>query len=87
MLHATGSQAHLDALAALAEKKAVLDQRGLHRGRKIIARKSESDIYEALGLPFIEPELREGADEIALALPISLVLGPRVIFRRNSVCV
>ena len=69
LLHATGSQTHLDSLAALAKKKGLLlDQRGLHRGRKIIARKSESDIYEALGLPFIEPELREGADEIALAL-------------------
>jgi DNA polymerase (family 10) len=69
LLHATGSQAHLDALGALAKKKGLLlDQRGVHRDRKIIARKSEADIYEALGLPFIEPELREGADEIALAL-------------------
>jgi DNA polymerase (family 10) len=69
LLHATGSKPHLDALATLARDKGLLlDQTGLYRGRKIIARKSETDIYEALGLPFIEPELREGADEIALAL-------------------
>ena len=42
---------HLDALAALARDKGLLlDQTGLHRGRKIVARKSEADIYAALGL-------------------------------------
>jgi DNA polymerase (family 10) len=45
-----------------------LDQTGLRRGRKIIAGRREEHIYAALGLPFIAPELREGADEIALAL-------------------
>ena len=30
-----------------------------------IASATEEDIYEALGLQFIEPELREGRDEIA----------------------
>ena len=54
----------------------LLDERGLHRGRKVIARKAEQDIYEALGLPFIEPELREGQDEIALALKNGL---PRLV--------
>ena len=33
----------------------------------LVAAQSEQDIYEALGLPFIEPELREGRGEIALA--------------------
>ena len=69
LLHATGSQAHLDALGVLATKKGmVLDQSGLHRGRRIVARRSEEEIYAALGLPFIEPELREGTDEISLAI-------------------
>jgi DNA polymerase (family X) len=44
-----------------------LDESGLHAGRKLVAAKTEEDIYAALGLPFIEPELREGRGEIALA--------------------
>jgi DNA polymerase (family 10) len=43
-----------------------LDKDGLHSDRKAIAR-SEEGIYQALGLVFIEPELREGRGEIELA--------------------
>jgi DNA polymerase (family 10) len=32
-----------------------------------IAGRSEQDVYRAVGLPWIPPEIREGADEIALA--------------------
>jgi DNA polymerase (family X) len=39
----------------------------LHKGRSLVAAKEE-DIYDALGLPFIEPELREGRGEIERAL-------------------
>ena len=35
---------------------------------KIVAARSEEEIYAALGLPFIEPELREGRGEIERAL-------------------
>lgn len=69
LLMATGSQSHLDKLNSLAtDKGMMLDASALHRGRRIVARKSEEQIYRALGLPFIEPELREGQDEIVLAL-------------------
>ena len=44
-----------------------LDAEGLRRGGKVIAAGTEEEIYEALGLAFIEPELREGRGEIALA--------------------
>jgi DNA polymerase (family 10) len=44
-----------------------LEQDGLHKGRSVLAR-TEEDIYKALGLPFIEPELREGRGEIERAL-------------------
>ena len=37
-------------------------------GHKLLAAKSEEDIYAALGLPFIEPELREGRGEIERAI-------------------
>jgi DNA polymerase (family 10) len=44
-----------------------LTPEGLRRGRKIVAAKTEADIYRALGLEYIEPELREGLDEIERA--------------------
>ena len=64
---ATGSQTHIDQLRELAVQKGLsLDEQGLHGGRKVIAR-NEADIYAALGLQFIDPELREGLGEIELA--------------------
>ena len=68
LLLATGSVAHLEGLRELAERKGMaLEPDGLHKGRSVIAAKEE-DIYGALGLPFIEPELREGRGEIERAL-------------------
>jgi DNA polymerase (family 10) len=68
LLFATGSAAHLEGLRGLAAANGIrLESDGLHKGRSLIAG-SEEDIYQALGLPFIEPELREGRGEIELAL-------------------
>src|SRR6185369_6722186 len=78
--HTTGSRCFVrrdrpstsNRLETLAKRKGLtLDAAGVHRGRKLIAR-SEEEIYAGLGLPFIEPELREGTDEIALALKHAL---------------
>src|SRR3954471_19951716 len=67
LMWATGSPKHIEQLRELAVQKGMtLDERGLHVGRKVIARK-EAEIYAALGLQFIEPELREGIGEIELA--------------------
>ena len=67
LLHATGSAEHLDQLRTLAERKGMtLQADGLRKGRRLVAAKEE-DIYDALGLPFIEPELREGRGEIERA--------------------
>jgi DNA polymerase (family 10) len=67
-LLATGSRNHLDELRDLAKKKGLtLTEDGLRRGKKIVAAESEAAIYKALGLHFIEPELREGRGEIAIA--------------------
>lgn len=72
LLHATGSPDHFDQLRALAERKGMrLDANGLLKERSLVAAKEE-DIYRALGLPFIEPELREGRDEIERALTAKL---------------
>ena len=52
-----------------------LELDGLHKERRLIAA-SEQDIYDALGLPFIAPELREGRGEIEDALKGKL---PRLV--------
>src|SRR4029453_6434163 len=76
-LFATGSAAHLDQLRNLARKKGLsLRPDGLYREGKLLAARSEQDIYEVLGLSFIAPELREGRDEITLALRHKL---PRLV--------
>lgn len=68
LLHATGSTEHLEQLGKLAQDRGLaLKPDGLYRGKKLIASAAESDIYEALDLQFIEPELREGRGEIARA--------------------
>ncbi|MCK1537534.1 MULTISPECIES: DNA polymerase/3'-5' exonuclease PolX [unclassified Bradyrhizobium] len=68
LLFATGSAAHVEQLQALAIEKGMrLEADGLHKGRTLIAG-DEAQIYSALGLPFIDPELREGRGEVELAL-------------------
>jgi DNA polymerase (family 10) len=68
MLFVTGSASHFDQLQKLAQKRGMsLDANGLRRNGKVIAAKTEEEIYDALGLQFIQPELREGRWEIALA--------------------
>jgi DNA polymerase (family X) len=68
LLTATGSAAHLEQLQAFAwDKGYELKPDGLYRGKKLVASATEEDIYAALGLQFIEPELREGRNEIEKA--------------------
>ncbi|MGY3479503.1 helix-hairpin-helix domain-containing protein [Bradyrhizobium ottawaense] len=68
LLFATGSAGHIEQLQALAAENGLrLGADGLHKGRTLIAGE-EADIYRALGLPFIDPELREGRGEIEAAL-------------------
>ncbi|TWA92600.1 DNA polymerase/3'-5' exonuclease PolX [Bradyrhizobium stylosanthis] len=72
LLFATGSAAHIEQLQALAAEKGMrFEADGLHKGRTLIAGE-EADIYQALGLPFIDPELREGRGEVELALKSKL---------------
>jgi DNA polymerase (family 10) len=68
LLLATGSQQHLQELGELAKRNGLrLTAEGLWRGKKVVAAKTEPQIYKALGLQYIEPELREGRGEIQLA--------------------
>ncbi len=68
----TGSKAHNIALREIAIKKGMkLNEYGLFKvsGKKerFIAGKNEEELYEALGLHYIEPEMRENIGEIELS--------------------
>ncbi len=64
----TGSKGHNVVLRQLAiKKKLKLNEYGLFRGDTAIAGVTEEEIYAALGLPYIEPELREDCGEIEAA--------------------
>ncbi|MGH7606167.1 MAG: DNA polymerase/3'-5' exonuclease PolX [Gemmatimonadales bacterium] len=64
----TGSQAHNIELRKIAQAaKLKLNEYGLYRGTTRIAGRTEAEVYAALGLDWIPPELREARGEIALA--------------------
>jgi DNA polymerase (family 10) len=72
LLHSTGNTQHLSALQQEAQKnECTLTETSLQattsRKKKQSLITSENDIYAALGLPFIYPELREGYGEIEAA--------------------
>ena len=68
LLLATGSAEHLRELEEIAKAKGCyLTEEGLLKGGRVIASRTEQDIYNALGLQYIPPELREGRGEIKLA--------------------
>jgi DNA polymerase (family 10) len=69
-LHArTGSRRHIAKLQDLARAKAItlFPDTARLKGAKPRSVKSESEIYQRLGLPYIEPELREDQGEIEAA--------------------
>ena len=64
----TGSKAHNIAIRKLGQnKKLKINEYGVFRGEKRISGKTEAEIYRAVGLPYIEPELREDTGEIEAA--------------------
>lgn len=66
--YSTGSKEHNIALREIAVKKGYkLNEYGLFRGDKQVAGKTEDDLYEKLGLKYIEPEMREMRGEIEAA--------------------
>jgi len=69
----TGSKEHNIATRKIAiEKGLKLSEYGVFKGKKQIAGKTEQEVYKAIGLPFIAPEMREDDGEIQAALNNSL---------------
>jgi DNA polymerase (family 10) len=78
---ATGSRSHLDLLERrAAEQGLTLDASGLRRSGADVPCADEEALYAALGLAWIPPELREGADEVARAAAGTL---PRLVERAD----
>jgi DNA polymerase (family 10) len=68
MQYFTGSQAHNIELRKIAQnKKLKLNEYGVFRGTKCVSGRTEKEVYAALGLDWIPPEMRENRGEIALA--------------------
>jgi DNA polymerase (family X) len=68
LLYFTGSKAHNIRLRSRAiERGLKLNEYGLFKGRRAVAARTEEEVYAALGLPWIPPELREDRGEIEAA--------------------
>jgi DNA polymerase (family 10) len=81
LVQATGSTGHLQELAAWAAEKGFgLNGAALWRGSQFVATPDEETFYQALGLGFIPPELREGRGEVAAATRGDL---PRLVEQRD----
>ncbi len=77
----TGSKAHNIALRTRAVKRGLkVNEYGVFRGERRVAGATEEKVYEAIGLPYIEPELRENRGEIEAAAKRKL---PRLITRND----
>ncbi len=69
LIHYTGSREHVLALQARAETRGLnLQPHALLREvtNEVVPTATEADVYAALGLPLIPPELRHGRDEIEM---------------------
>ena len=64
----TGSKAHNIAIRKLGLARGLkINEYGVFRGARRIAGETEESVYAAVGLPYIEPELREDQGEIEAA--------------------
>lgn len=77
----TGSKEHSIQVRRRAQERGLkLSEYGLFRGKRRVAGKTEEEVYKAVGLPWIPPELREARGEIELALEERL---PKLIELKN----
>ncbi|MGE5414681.1 MAG: DNA polymerase/3'-5' exonuclease PolX [Syntrophomonadaceae bacterium] len=73
----TGSKAHNIAVRTLGVKRGLkINEYGIYRGRRRVGGRTEEEVFRAVGLPWIPPELREDRGEIEAARADSL---PRLV--------
>ncbi len=64
----TGSKAHNIAVRTIGVKKGLkINEYGVFKGNQRIAGRTEQEVFAAVGLPYIDPELREARGEIDAA--------------------
>ena len=93
LVHFTGSAEHNTLLRGRAKTMGLkLNEYGLFRASDdtLVSCKDETEVYAALGLAWIPPELREGADEVILAasgrVPALVEIGQiRGVFHAHTV--
>jgi DNA polymerase (family 10) len=69
----TGSKQHNIEIRRLGQERGLkINEYGIFRGKRRIGGKTEAEVYKAVGLHWIPPELREGRNEIELARAGSL---------------
>ncbi len=77
----TGSKSHSIAIRALGRANGLkISEYGVYRGDKRLGGREERDVFEAVGLPWIPPELRESRGEIDAARAGKL---PRLVELRD----
>ena len=80
----TGSKAHNIKLRNIAKSKGLkLSEYGVFRGKKMVAGKTEQEVYKILGLTYMPPELREDRGEVEAALNNKL---PKLIEMKHIKC-
>jgi DNA polymerase (family 10) len=68
LVYFTGSKQHNIVIRRLGQQRGLkINEYGVFRGTRRVAGETEKDVYRAVGLRWIPPELREARDEIALA--------------------
>jgi DNA polymerase (family 10) len=68
MHYFTGSKAHNIAVRTMGMERGLkINEYGVFKGKRRVAGRTEAEVFAQVGLPYIEPELREGAGEIEAA--------------------
>lgn len=68
MVYFTGSKEHNIAIRRRAQERGLkINEYGVFRGEQRVAGRTEEEVYQAIDLPWIPPELRENRGEIELA--------------------
>lgn len=68
LVYFTGSKAHNIAIRRIAQDRGLkINEYGVFRGKRRLSGETEESVYRTIGLPFIEPELRENRGEIEAA--------------------
>ena len=69
LLHFTGSRFHNIKLRTMAKERGwTLNEYGIFKGKKLLAAKTEKEMYKTFGMDWIPPEIREDQGEIEAAL-------------------